>query len=428
MTLDLSYLLNPTVLWALAAIICMTAASAIMGTFTLLRKQALIGDAISHAILPGICLAFMITQTKHPLVLMLGATLSGFLGLLAINYLSQRTKLKSDASLALVLSVFYGLGIVLLTAIQRSGNAAQAGLDKFLFGKAAALMQEDTITFAVFGLILIAIVGVLFKPFKWITFDRDFAQSQGLPVRPLELLLSILTVSAIALGIQAVGVVLMAALLIAPAAAARYWTHDLGWMLGLAVLFAILSGVLGVYVSATFPRMPLGPWIVSFLSIFAIGSVILGRKKGILSNYQKRLRNQRKMRRENILKCLWHLGEPTGQFYQARSIEEIQKRRYIPHNELKKGINGLIKKGAIKAENGGFVLTASGKKAGERIVRIHRLWELYLTTYLNLPADHVHEDAEAIEHIITPEIEKELELQLAYANEDPHASPIPYRD
>ncbi|MEL6629384.1 MAG: iron chelate uptake ABC transporter family permease subunit [Bacteroidota bacterium] len=248
--------MNPTILWALAAIVCMTAASAIMGTFTLLRKQALIGDAVSHAILPGICLAFMITQTKHPLVLMLGATASGFLGLLAINYLTDKTKLKNDASLAIVLSVFYGLGILLLTSIQSSGNAAQAGLDKFLFGKAAALMQGDAITFAVFGLVLIGIVVWLFRPFKLITFDRDFAQSQGLPVRKLELLLSILTVSAIALGIQAVGVVLMAALLIAPAAAARYWTHDLRGMLLLSVLFAIVSGILGVYVSATYPNIP----------------------------------------------------------------------------------------------------------------------------------------------------------------------------
>ncbi|MEL6732039.1 MAG: iron chelate uptake ABC transporter family permease subunit [Bacteroidota bacterium] len=421
-------LLNPTILWALAAIVCMTAASAIMGTFTLLRKQALIGDAVSHAILPGICLAFMITQTKHPLVLMLGATASGFLGLLAINYLTDKTKLKNDASLAIVLSVFYGLGILLLTSIQSSGNAAQAGLDKFLFGKAAALMQGDAITFAVFGLVLIGIVVWLFRPFKLITFDRDFAQSQGLPVRKLELLLSILTVSAIALGIQAVGVVLMAALLIAPAAAARYWTHDLRGMLLLSVLFAIVSGILGVYVSATYPNMPLGPWIVSFLSLFAIGSVILGRKKGILANNRRQRYHLQKMRRENILKCMWQLGEADGDMYAKRSVTELQARRFIPEHSLHAGLKQLIRKGWIEKQDQQYTLTSRGQTEGARIVRIHRLWELYLTTYLNLPADHVHEDAEAIEHIITPEIEKELQLKLAFADEDPHASKIPYRE
>ncbi|MEL6133408.1 MAG: iron chelate uptake ABC transporter family permease subunit [Bacteroidota bacterium] len=370
----------------------------------------------------------MITQTKHPLILMLGAGASGFLGLLSIDYLTNQTKLKSDASLALVLSVFYGLGIVLLTSIQSSGNAAQAGLDKFLFGKAAALMQEDAITFAIFGLVLVTIVMVLYHPFKLITFDRDFAQSQGLPVRSLELLLSILTVSAIALGIQAVGVVLMAALLIAPAAAARYWTHDLRGMLLLSAIFAIISGILGVYISATYPNMPLGPWIVSFLSVFAIGSVVLGRKKGILASNRRQRFHQQKMRRENILKCMWQLGEGDGNMFAPRSIKDLQERRFVPEYFLRVGLRQLVRKGWIVPEGGAYTFTSSGQAEGARIVRIHRLWELYLTTHLNLPPDHVHEDAEAIEHIITPEIERELQLKLAYAEKDPHASKIPYRD
>lgn len=425
--LDFFLLRDPNVAWVVGGIICITAAAAIVGTFTLLRKQALIGDAVSHAILPGVCLAFMIAQTKNPLVLLLGATLSGWLGLLAINYLSDKTKLKGDAALALVLSVFYGIGIVLLTAIQQSGNAAQAGLDKFLFGKAAALVGQDALTFAIFGLVLIAIVFVLYQPFKLVVFDKDFAQAKGLPVQNLEILLSILTVSAIALGIQAVGVVLMAALLIAPAAAARYWTNELAWMLVLATAFAILAGLIGTYISYTTPRMPTGPWIVSILSIFALGSIFLGKRKGLLARYMRQRFHQRKMLKENLLKVLWHLGEADGDFEAFREIPKMQERRFIELAQIKSGARKLVKEGLLKRQGSTISLTPLGKEEGERIIRIHRMWELYLTTHMNLPADHVHEDAEAIEHVITPEIEAELAKVLAGAEEDPHDSPIPYK-
>ncbi|MEO0895368.1 MAG: iron chelate uptake ABC transporter family permease subunit [Bacteroidota bacterium] len=426
--LDFFLLRDPNVAWVVAGVVCITAASSIVGTFTLLRKQALIGDAISHAILPGVCLAFMVAQSKNPLVLLLGATLSGWLGLISINYIARRTKLKDDAALALVLSVFYGLGIVLLTSIQSSGNAAQAGLDKFLFGKAAALVANDALTFGIFGMVLISIVIAFFNSFKVVVFDRDYAHAIGLPVRTLDTLLSILTVSAIALGIQAVGVVLMAALLIAPAAAARYWTNDLKWMLILAMIFAVFSGLIGTYISYTTPRMPTGPWIVSILSVFALGSVFLGRKKGVLARYLNRRYHQRKMLRENILKVLWHLGEADGDFLATRSIADMQERRFLPTDQIKSGARELSRINLLTQTGSGLALTELGKKEGARIIRIHRMWELYLTTHMNFPADHVHEDAEAIEHIITKEIEAELELVLQGAEADPHASPIPRKE
>lgn len=425
---DFFLLRDPLVVWVVVGIVAICAAAALVGTFTFLRKQALVGDAISHAILPGICLAFMLGQTKHPLVLLLGAGISGWVGLLTINYLSNSTKLKSDTALSLVLSVFYGIGILLLTAIQNSGNAAQAGLDKYLFGKAAALLKGDVLTFVIFGLVLIAIVLALYQPFRMIIFDRDYAQARGIPVRSLELLLSVLTVSAIALGIQAVGVVLMAALLIAPAAAARYWTDRLGLMLILASVFAVVAGLFGAYVSYSTPNMPTGPWIVSFLSLFALGSVIFGSKRGLWRRRQRQQQHRRKMLHENILKCLWHLGEQAHDFAQSWTPQQMQDRRFLPAKDLQAGLNQLTKQGMVEqASSNGYVLTEAGRLEGERIIRIHRLWELYLTTHLNLPPDHVHEDAEAIEHIITPEVERELEKQLAFAEADPHASKIPYR-
>ena len=418
---------DPNVRWVVLGVFLMCASSAVVGCFTLLRKRALVGDAISHAILPGVCLAFLITQNKNPLFLLLGAFVSGWLGAICIDVITTRTKLKTDAALGLVLSVFYGIGILLLTSIQNSGNAAQAGLDKFLFGKAAALTQTDVLVYACFSVLLIGIVALFYHSFKLLSFDRAYAAAKGFAVIRLETLLSVLTVIAIAIGIQAVGVVLMAALLITPAAAARYWTEHLGVMLILSALFAALSGVAGAYVSYTMPQMPTGPWIVMVLSFVAIVSVLLGRRKGVLSAHLLYLRNREKILRENILKCLYHLGERDGQFQTSYSVDEVLERRPMPLAALKRGVKYLQLQRLVSRKQDKIQLTEKGVEAGQRITKIHRLWELYLTKYMDLPADHVHDDAEAIEHIITPELEKELEHQLAYPVIDPHDEPIPYK-
>lgn len=414
------------IFWVSLGVVFMSGSAAVVGNFTYLRKRALIGDAISHAILPGVCLAFLLFQSKAPLVLLGGAVLSGLIALFVIEKLVDKTRLKADAAMALVLSSFYGLGILLLTAIQQSGNAAQAGLDQFLFGKAAAMNAVDVQTFGLFSILLLLIVASLFYAFRMLVFDRDYAAARGINVKVLEGTLSLLTVVAIALGIQAVGVVLMAALLIAPAAAARFWTYDLKWMIVLSAVLAIFSGLVGVWISYLLPRMPTGPWIVSVLSVLSIGSVLLGTRKGMIARTIRLKRHRRKMLHENILKCFYQLGEKKKDFKQRWDLQQLSERRYIPLPKLKRGIRYLLRKNLIISDQGRYFLAKTGFEEGRRIVRIHRLWELYLTTYMQLPADHVHEDAEAIEHIITPELERELAHRLKHPDIDPHASPIPY--
>ncbi|MEN7546419.1 iron chelate uptake ABC transporter family permease subunit [Rapidithrix thailandica] len=418
---------DPNVRWVLLAVVLMSASSGVVGTFTFLRKRALIGDAISHAILPGICLAFMLAQTKNPFFLLLGAFTTGWLGLFCIDMITARTKLKPDAALGLVLSVFYGFGVLLLSIIQNSGNAAQSGLDKFLFGKAAAMVQEDVMVFGLFSLVLISVVIYFFKAFTLITFDREYAGTIGIPVKRMELLISVLTVFAIAIGIQAVGVILMAALLITPAAAARYWTENLKWMIFLSAVFAIFAGMMGTFISYTLPKMPTGPWIVTVLSLLTVFSVLLGKKRGILYELQTQNRVKKQILGENILKCLYHLGETDDAYQRYRAFDLIQDTRSIPTRDLKRGLIILQKKNLVTVTGKEVALTPSGVEEGRRVTKIHRLWEIYLTKHMQLPSDHVHEDAEAIEHIITPELERELEKQLEYPLVDPHASPVPYK-
>jgi manganese/zinc/iron transport system permease protein len=403
------------------------ASSAIVGCFTFLRKKALVGDTIAHSILPGICLSFIIFKTKDPLMLLFGAMISGWISVYLVDYISAKSKIKPDTAIGLVLSVFFGVGILLLTYIQHSGNAAQAGLDKFLFGKAASLVQNDVITFGIVSVLLIGTIILFFKQFSLISFDVNFAKTIGIPVRIFEVALSTLTVLAVAIGIQTVGVVLMAAMLITPAAAARFWTDKLKVMIVIASIIGSFSGLFGAFISYTAPSMPTGPWIVVVLSFIAIGSLLVAPKNGAISKIKRQQKNKQKILEDNILKLFYKLGEKENDFFKNRSITQLKNQREIEENKFLKGLKILKKKNLVIHINDQWVLTQEGKLAGMRIVRIHRLWELYLTTYLRIAPDHVHEDAETIEHIITPEMELKLEHLLDFPEKDPHHTEIPYK-
>ncbi|TXK28415.1 iron chelate uptake ABC transporter family permease subunit [Pontibacter qinzhouensis] len=405
--------------------VLLASSSAVVGCFTLLRKRALVGDAVAHAVLPGVCLAFMLSGTKNPLVLLLGAFITGWLSLIVIDFITSRSRIKEDTAIGLVLSVFFGIGILLLTSIQHSGNAAQSGLDKFLFGNAAALIGEDLIVFSVVALLLLVCTVVFYKELMLLCFDEAYARTIGYPVRALELLLTTLTVFAVVVGIQAVGVVLMAAMLITPAAAARFWTENLRLMLVLAALMGAFSGLAGAYVSYTAPSMPTGPWIVLIISMIAISSFAFAPGKGWVSRIWKQRRNKARVLEENLLKLMYQLGEPNQDYYSSRNVTDIMERRQIPKSEISKGLRKLKREGYVVKDKNAWVLTRQGQTRGMRVVRLHRLWELYLTQFLELASDHVHEDAETIEHIITPELEQKLMQELQYPVLDPHNNKIP---
>ncbi|MBL8044932.1 MAG: metal ABC transporter permease [Anaerolineales bacterium] len=266
--------------------------SGVLGCFAILRRQGLLGDALAHAALPGICLAFMLTGLKAPIVLMLGAAIAGWLGTLLLLYIVRQTPLDEDAALGIILSVFFGFGIVLLTLIQRTGDANQAGLDKYLFGQAATLVEENVITMALLGGVALGIVTLLYKEFKLITFDADFAASLGFGTRRLSILLTSLIVIAIVIGLQTVGVVLMAAMLVGPAAAARQWTNRLNHMLGLAALFGAASGVSGALISISENRIPTGPMIILSLTVIVLLSLAFGSARGFVWDW---LRHRRRV-------------------------------------------------------------------------------------------------------------------------------------
>lgn len=416
---------DPNIRYVTFGSMLLAGSAAIVGCFTFLRKRALVGDAIAHAVLPGVCLAFILSGQKNPLILLLGAFLTGWLSLICIDWITSKTKLKEDTAIGLILSVFFGIGILLLTSIQQQGNASQSGLDNFLFGKAASLVEEDLIVFSSVSLLLILAVWLFYKEFTLLCFDENFAKTLGLPVKKIEWVLTSLTVLAVVTGIQAVGVVLMAAMLITPAAAARYWTDKLIIMLLLAAFFGAVAAFTGAYISYLSPAMPTGPWMVMVISMVAIFSFLMAPRKGILARFRLQKKNKRQITDENILKAFFQLGERDNNFFNERSIQELHERRQMKNTDLLAGLNRLKVDGYIDKNKHLWKLTSEGKRRGQRITRLHRLWELYLTEYLHLAPDHVHEDAETIEHIITPELEEKIREQLRYPGVDPHNTQIP---
>lgn len=417
---------DANVIYVTVGAILLTSSAAIVGTFTFLKKKALVGDAVSHSVLPGICLAFMLSGNKNPIHLIIGAFITGWLSLIIIDLISSKSKIKEDSAIALILSVFFGVGILLLTIIQKSGNAEQTGLDHFLFGNAAALVGSDLVTFTIVAIILLVVVYLFFKELTLLAFDEDFAKTIGMPVRLIELILTTLTVMAVVIGIQAVGIVLMAAMLITPVAAARFWTDKIKVLLLLSAIFGAFSGLSGAFVSYVAPAMPTGPWIVVVVSAIAFTSFFLAPTKGILSRAIKQRNVVRQINDENILKSLYQLGELDNEFYATRTIEDIIRRRPFKTIVLKKGLYRLKKQGFMENKNESWQFTQEGKNKGQRTLKLHRLWETYLTKYLRIAPDHVHDDADTIEHFLTPELEVKLEKLLEYPELDPHDSKIPY--
>lgn len=397
-----------------------------LGCFTFLQRKSLIGDALAHAALPGICLAFLLIGRKDFAILLLGAAISSWLGAQAVSLIPKYTKLKHDAALGIVLTFFFGLGIVLLTMIQKMEISGQTGLAGFLFGQAAALSRGDVTILLVAALVLGITLIAGFRYFKILTFDAAFAASLGMPVLFVQALLTTMYVIAVVIGLQTVGVILIAAMLITPAAAARQWTDRLPRMIWIAVSFGALSGLLGTYISFLAPRLPTGPWMVLVISTLFVISILFAPRRGILARLRLQFVNRQKITRDHILKVMFKATiESTGSV-RALKFLELLKLWSFTKRELRAGLSSLRRAGFVEEQDYGYILTATGMVEGARVTRLHRLWEVYLTRHLDLPEDHVHRDAEEMEHIITPELERELEVVLEHPEHDPHDKKIPY--
>ena len=339
-----------------------------LGAFAVLRRQSLLGDAVSHAALPGIAIAFLLTGTKVSALLMLGALVAGWLGTLCVMGITRTTRISYDSALGLVLSVFFGIGLVLLTVIQRQPNANQAGLSSFLFGQAAALVTSDLITMAVLGGIVLVLLAVFWKEFVILAFDEEFGQSLGFPMRRLDILLTTLLVIAIVIGLQAVGVVLMSAMLIAPAAAARQWTDRLGTMVILGGFFGALSGVSGAFLSSTITRLPTGPTIVLCVSIIVFISLVASPRRGLVMRWLRHRRQVKSLGLEAVLLDLYALAQQHGQ--PDHPHEETALAVMNPYGvPVRYSLEQLLRRAWVSQPQPGFwALTAMGHRHAQGLI------------------------------------------------------------
>jgi len=348
--------------------------SGVLGSFAVLRKQSLLGDTLSHAALPGVCLGFIVGGGRHMGSILAGALITGALAALVMLLLTRMSRLKTDAALGISLSVFFAVGVVLLTYLQGGNNASQGGLDAFLFGQAAATLRSDLWIMGGISVFALALVAALWKEFKLVSFDTQFAATLGLPVAWLEALMTVMIALAVVVGLQMVGVVLMAAMIIAPAVAARQWAHRLESMVLLAAVFGIIGGVSGAMISALARGLATGPLIILSLSSVVIVSLMFAPGRGFVWEILKLKRDRRQLRYQQVLTTLYRLASHHSD--PGYRLDQGMVDAYHRTN-TKRALDRLMRRGLVTlttppshepGQRKQWVLTAEGYREAERIL------------------------------------------------------------
>lgn len=426
---------DPNAVWVLIGSILLGMSASVIGSFAFLRKRSLMGDALAHAALPGVMTAFILFHANSPLILFFGAISSSLIGLWMIDWLPKHTKLKPDAAMAITLSFFFALGLMELSYIQGLEVAGKSGLDKMLFGQAAAMLPQDLYLLSAVAVLVLLMVALFFDKFRLIAFNRDYARTLGVNVGFYEVLLAILIVLSVVIGLQIVGVVLMAAVLLTPIAAARFWSRRLSHLLVFSALIGALAAISSANISYLAPSMPTGPWMVVTLSVIFFVSFLFAPRRGLLANVLKQRRLRRRVCEENILRTLYVLNERHPQNRHQSSISlrlgfqvsDVVRARSMPLDELSTSLKRLARHDLIEPWShmaDDIQLTEAGAQMAASLTRRHRLWERYLTQKAALQSNQVHSQAEQMEHLLTEEQALELERELGVL-EDPHGKPIP---
>ncbi len=412
-------------LYVIGIILCcglIGAVSASAGVYAVLQKKSLLTDAISHALLPGIMVGFLLGGGQSPWWISIFGCLTGLAAAYLSDWLQSKSPLSTDASIGISLSVFFGLGVCLLSYVQQLQIEGQSSLMHILLGNAASMQERDLWFFGILTLLVLAVNRWLHKEFALLCFNPDYAESIGLPVARLRFVLRTLTVLTIVAGIQAVGVVLMASCLIVPSIAAQYWSYRMKSISLIAIITGCLSGTLGAFISYIFDHVPTGPIIVIILSFLCFLSVLIGSRNGMWHRYLRQRKNESKIQGEHLLKTIYHLSNEKLQDIHAA---QLRSQAGLSKIQFARGLSWLKRSGLVSVNNHAIKISEATRSEAGRIVRLHRLWELYLLKRLNLPADHVHEHAEQIEHVLSPKLEAALLKDLSFPTHDPHNSEIP---
>ncbi len=398
-------------------------ACGLMGGFLLLRKRSLMGDTLSHATLPGVGLSFILAVAlggdgKSLPILLVGAAITGVIGCAAVLFIREQTRIKDDAAMGIVLSVFFGAGIAILGAIQTMPEGSAAGLESFIYGKTASMVMSDFQILVFVTTCVITCSLLLFKELRLLCFDETFAAALGWPVKFLDILLLALITAVTVAGLQAVGLILIIAFLITPAAAARFWTHQLDRMLVLSALIGGASGWLGASLSAFIPRLPAGAVIVLVAALFFVVSLLIGTERGVIVRFLRQSQLKKRMGRQHLLRALYEIleGGRVTEELNIRTVpfRQIRGRRTWSDTQLRDYIRHAYNDGLVEAPNkvDSILLTKTGLAEAAQVTRNHRLWEMYLIEYADVAPSRVDRDADMVEHVLGEKMVTRLENKL----------------
>jgi len=433
-----AYFLDPVLRAPTIASMLMCLTAALVGVIVFLKKEALLGEALSHAAYPGVVIGVMVIgilfgDEDFPILtsiaILSGAMVTALLGMLCIKILQKKARVAQDASLCFVLSAFFGIGILLASDLQFSFSYLYKQIQVYFYGQAATMSDIHIVIYGALAFFVVLAIILLQKELKAMTFDEQFAKTLGINVGAIDSIFLFLVVLSVVIGIRSVGVVLMSAMLIAPAAAARQYTNHLTTMFWIAGFFGLISAFFGTYFSVEATRflaqsypearlaLPSGPMIVLVATLICLLSLLFAKERGALRRWLRGLKFRRECLCENVLKTIWRFG-PQGE----TTLKDLGVSAFY----LRWTLRRLWEEGWLtKTLDGKYCLTSDGEARAAHIVRLHRLWEVYLANYLGLGAERVHRNAKEMEHIITPELERELTQLLNNPKQDPHQQPIP---
>jgi manganese/zinc/iron transport system permease protein len=390
------------------------ATSGLVGTFALLRRRALLGDTLAHAALPGLCCGFLVWGDRSLSVMLTGGLLSGVAGIALVAGLQRFTRIKDDAALGIILSLFFGAGLALLKYIQTHAvGGSRAGIDHYIFGSAAGMIASDVKLIAAVAAVSLAAVLLLFKEFRLVTFDAAFARVQGWPAARLDFVLMLLVSVTVIIALPAAGVVLTAALLILPAAAARFWTEWLGAMLLLSALFGAAIGAAGTMISAQSSGMPTGPMIVLAGAVVFLAAMLFARRRGLIAKALAEYRSRQRIDEQKLLLAACSI---TADPQQSIAFNALLDRLPASAPTLRSSLrrverNGLLKRNDTAAADG-WRLTEAGVKRAAAVTRAQRLWRRFLVEYPDSASLFADLDVERINELLPAELIGELEAKL----------------
>lgn len=386
-------------------------AAGVVGTFALLRRRALLADAAAHATLPGLAGAFLVMgwlgiEGRWSPGLLLGAGLAAALGVLAIRAIVRATRLGEDAAIGTVLSVFFGAGMVLLGVVARHPRGEAAGLEDSIFGAAATMLPGDVVLLAVVAGIAVLAAVLLLKELRLLCFDEEFGRVIGRPLGAVDAILLGLILLVVLAGLGSVGMLLVVGLLVIPPAAAGFWSDRIGRMVPIAALVGAASGWIGSAISASAPRLPTGPMIVLVAASILVASALLAPRRGVLATAATRLSLRRRIAVDHLVEALSERddrGWPLASIARARGWGAATAALVLRAARVE---------GLVAGPSTALRPTPRGRARGLAVRRNHRLWKAYLVRFAEVAPSHVDLTAERVEHLLAPEIVRELERSL----------------